>query len=320
MLNKLKEKYRAFRAWQKQPHQVAPLSEETHCCNTCGTEYQGNYCPRCGQSAKVGRYSFKAAFLLFLDVWGLGNRGMFRSIRDLILRPGYMIRDYLGGMQTAYFPPFKMFFLIIALSVLVDSGLNIKGENRLQKTKDKISMNLEEGKSIGDSISAKSKEIIFDEDSTSVETIKKREAVKRGGTIASRALQIIKTVFNWIADHMTFMTLIWLLVFSAPLYLFFRKSPAYPGLRFSEFFVAMVYTNNMMNIFSVISGFFCFGEVLTEFVCYLLSIISLKQLTGYSFKRTLAYAIVAFIFLCFIALILLILGISLIGVFIGAQQ
>ena len=153
-----------------------------------------------------------------------------------------------------------------------------------------------------------------------METIKKREAVKRGGTSASRALQIIKTVFNWIADHMTFMTLIWLLVFSAPLYLFFRKSPAYPGLRFSEFFVAMVYTNNMMNIFSVIGGFFWFGEVLTEFGCYLLSIISLKQLTGYSFKRTLAYAIVAFIFLCFIALILLILGISLIGVFIGAQQ
>ena len=55
---------------------------------------------------------------------------MFRSIRDLILRPGYMIRDYLRGMQMAYFPPFKMFFLLIALSLVVDSGLNIQGINR----------------------------------------------------------------------------------------------------------------------------------------------------------------------------------------------
>ena len=101
-----KEKYRQFKEWQHQPHQVAPLSEEEHECATCGTRFEGNYCPRCGQSATIGRYSFKKAFLLFLDVWGVGNRGMFRSIRDLLLRPGYMIRDYLRGMQMASFPNF----------------------------------------------------------------------------------------------------------------------------------------------------------------------------------------------------------------------
>ena len=53
---------------------------------------------------------------LFLDVWGMGNRGMFRTLRDLILRPGYLIRDYISGMQMAYFPPFKLLFLLTALS------------------------------------------------------------------------------------------------------------------------------------------------------------------------------------------------------------
>ncbi len=47
--------------------------------------------PPCGQSARIGRYSFRKAALLFLDVWGLGNRGLFRTLRDLLLRPGYMI-------------------------------------------------------------------------------------------------------------------------------------------------------------------------------------------------------------------------------------
>ena len=60
---------------------------------------------------------------------------MFRSIRDLLLRPGYMIRDYLRGMQMAYFPPFKMFFLLSALSLLIDSGLNIQGINRIEQQK-----------------------------------------------------------------------------------------------------------------------------------------------------------------------------------------
>ena len=129
-MNDLQNKYKRFREWKLHPHQVAPLSEEQHECATCGTHYEGNYCPRCGQSARIGRYSFKKAILLFLDVWGLGNRGMFRSIRDLILRPGYMIRDYLRGMQMAYFPPFKMFFLLLALWLVVDSGLNIQLVNR----------------------------------------------------------------------------------------------------------------------------------------------------------------------------------------------
>ena len=121
----LKEKYREFKEWQLRPYQVAPLIPQEHTCATCGTTFQGNYCPRCGQSARIGRYSLKSAFLLFLDVWGLGNRSMFRSVRDLLLRPGYMIRDYLSGMQMAYFPPFKMYFLLIALSMIVDSSFSV---------------------------------------------------------------------------------------------------------------------------------------------------------------------------------------------------
>jgi hypothetical protein len=32
----------------------------------------------------------------------MGNRGMFRTLRDLILRPGYLIRDYiLAALNTS---------------------------------------------------------------------------------------------------------------------------------------------------------------------------------------------------------------------------
>ena len=128
-MGNIAEKWKAFTEWQQRPYQVAGKSPEQHRCRTCGEEFQGNYCPRCGQSAKIGRYSFKKAFLLFLDVWGLGNRGMFRTLRDLLLRPGFLIRDYISGMQMAYFPPFKLLFLLTALYLVVDSGVNLKDRN-----------------------------------------------------------------------------------------------------------------------------------------------------------------------------------------------
>ncbi len=134
MFESLKQRYREFCAWQRRPYEVAPMSQEEHDCSTCHTHFMGNYCPRCGQSSKIARYSFKNALLLFLDVWGLGNRGFFRTIRDLLLRPGYMIRDYLSGMQMAYFPPFKMLFLLTAFSLLVAHGLNIDGQSYKERT------------------------------------------------------------------------------------------------------------------------------------------------------------------------------------------
>jgi len=270
MFEQMKEKYRRFRQWQLQPHQVAPLVNEPHECATCGTHYEGNYCPRCGQSAKIGRYSFKKAFLLFLDVWGLGNRGMFRTIRDLILRPGYMIRDYLQGMQMAYFPPFKMFFLLVALSLIVETGLNVKMENRLVSTQEQFAQGLNNA--------------FTEKDSTSV-------------TVAEDSSDSVKNflsheVNDWMMKHISMVTIVFLLLFSGPLYLFFRKSPAYPNIRFSEFFVAMVYSMNMIDIFSIVTNFLCLNVFLDFFFLFLI-IIPIKQLSGYSYWRTLLHFILA---------------------------
>ena len=117
---------RAFHLWQIRPHEVAPLSNTPCKCACCGTEFVGNFCPRCGQSASVNRFSLKQAIDLFLDVWDVNNRSVFRTMRDMLLRPGYMIRDYLNGMQAGYFSPFKMFFLLATLSLLVENGFFFK--------------------------------------------------------------------------------------------------------------------------------------------------------------------------------------------------
>jgi hypothetical protein len=294
----LKEKYRVFKEWQQRPYQVAPLTQEEHTCATCGTSYQGNYCPRCGQSSRIGRYSMKTAFLLFLDVWGLGNRGMFRSIRDLLLRPGYMIRDYLGGMQMAYFPPFKMFFLLATLSIVVNSGLNIRGENQLVKV-------------------VQTYERSIDMDIRTVPA--EQKAGVKSGTgnerldFGEKINGTLKVFIRFLIDHQTVVELVWLLVLSLPLYVLFRNCPAIPDLYYTEFFVAMIYITNMMNIVSIVFSFFCVNLDTIGFISPILSIVALKQLCGYSYLRTILGLVASFAIITIAVLIIVVL----VGIVIG---
>ena len=297
---KQKEKYRQFKKWQHQPHQVAPLSEEMHECATCGTHFEGNYCPRCGQSAQIGRYSFKKAFLLFLDVWGVGNRGMFRSIRDLLLRPGYMIRDYLRGMQMAYFPPFKMLFLLCTLSILVNSGMNIQGVNRFKELEEEFSITVEVDNS-------EEKTEKTDKKLTKTELEKQQKKKEFINKLYSG--EIFKKGYSWINKNIALVYLACLLLFSVPLFLMFRHSPATPDLRFSECFVAMIYITNMLLIYSIIFSLLWPNDTADYIFTLLilpLVIIPIKQFSGYSYWSTIWRIIVAFIPFAIILLLLII--------------
>ncbi len=111
----IKSKIESFRMWwhhmselKKKPVAVPEPLHEHHICNHCGYSFNGRCCPQCGMPAGDVRFTFKRLIHNFLDIWGMGNRPMFRTMRDLMWRPGYMIRDYLGGHHLSYFPPFKM--------------------------------------------------------------------------------------------------------------------------------------------------------------------------------------------------------------------
>lgn len=266
MKERLSDKWRTFRQWQQKPYEVAPLSEVHHKCATCGTEYQGNYCPRCGQSSKIGRYSFKNAFLLFLDVWGLGNRGMFRTLRDLILRPGYMIRDYLSGMQMAYFPPFKLFFLLTALSLVIEGGINLKGKNYFEEARVMMNNYLEETK-------------------TEAVTAEEKEADKTIREYSNKFLTYQQRFPN-------ISTLAFLVIMSGFLYIFFRRSPAIPGLRYSEFLVSQVYITDMFSIYNIVLEFLCVNDNL-NYITFLLPLIPLKQMSGFPWWKVIVFTILA---------------------------
>ena len=102
---------------QKEKDTIPTVDVTMRQCSNCGCKYAGRYCPQCGQAGTWNRYTWKQAFMNFLDIWGLGNRPMFRTIRELFWRPGYMVHDYLAGHRQFYFPPFKLLALMVIFTL-----------------------------------------------------------------------------------------------------------------------------------------------------------------------------------------------------------
>lgn len=115
--NILKKQYNRLRQWQEKPfdYEFATL-EEQH-CNNCGHTFTGNYCPYCSQKAGEGDISWKSVRNSLLDIWGLGSRSLPNTILQLLLRPGYLIGDYISGKRQVSFPPVKMLFIVAIIAV-----------------------------------------------------------------------------------------------------------------------------------------------------------------------------------------------------------
>ena len=291
---------RAFHIWQRRPHELAPLSEESRTCSSCGTVYQGNFCPRCGQSARVGRFSFKKAALLFLDVWGVGNRSMFRSIRDLMLRPGFMIRDYLSGMQSAYFPPFKMFFLLAAFSLVVEHGFNFGLDvNDVQDEAPKTEQTAMENTKIA-------------RHDLTVHPGDKEEDIK-WKAVGNASLRFVKVMDALSEKNPAVFSLLSLVLFSVPLFFFLRSSPTIPDLRYSEFIVALVYTSNMYSIYSIAGNLL--DSSILKIIAVLMIFVALKQFSGFSKLRVLRYIVLTTLISIFVMVLIGGVGVSFIYLF-----
>ena len=122
-----KEKLKGWLRWldarQQQPNYKLEPSTEEHTCPHCQTRYTGHFCPQCGMEEGTSQFTLRTLVVKLLDVMGFdesGNHSVLRTLRDLLWRPGYMIRDYLGGHSVAYFQPFKLLiFLTIIFTLLI---------------------------------------------------------------------------------------------------------------------------------------------------------------------------------------------------------
>lgn len=101
-----------------------PVSSEKHCYNCAVALTEGHaFCANCGQKAIVDRLSVRESLL---DSWFTMVR-VFVLVRALLVRPGYVARDYVEGKRKRFLGPYAFLFLIvgIASATYVLSGLKM---------------------------------------------------------------------------------------------------------------------------------------------------------------------------------------------------
>lgn len=85
-------------------------------CFSCGTVLTGLYCHKCGQKNDDYRRSIWSLFIeTFTSIFSLENR-MWRTWVNLIVKPGYVSREFSDGKRTSWTSPVRIY---LALSILL---------------------------------------------------------------------------------------------------------------------------------------------------------------------------------------------------------
>ena len=91
-------------------------------CTNCGAALAGSYCSSCGQKAAplaptLGYFVHELTHeLLHVD----GK--IFRSLRLLLTRPGFLTRELFAGRRASYVTPIRLYLIASILSFAM-SGL-----------------------------------------------------------------------------------------------------------------------------------------------------------------------------------------------------
>jgi len=106
-----------------------PVNElETGKCLNCGYEFQGHFCPDCGQEVAEFNRPFGFVIYDFMGNFFAFDTRFLRTFKYLLFYPGYLSKEFIAGRRARYSPPFRIFvflsfILFLLLSFLTDKGL-----------------------------------------------------------------------------------------------------------------------------------------------------------------------------------------------------
>ena len=247
-------------------------------CLNCHTEFIGNYCPSCGQPASTQRFTVKKALMATLEVWGMGNRSLPRTVLHLIYRPGQMIGEYLDGKRMPFFPPVKMLF-VLCIFFAVESSL--LGE-----------------KTISEQITSSMNDEALKKNLT--ENTNNTVVTFNGKKISTEEMMMtVKDIVVWMDQHKAVELICLHSFFMLFAWMVFRKSPTRPKSTMAEHFFTQVFMSGQMMALSIIYlPIFSNGKEdytfypLPWWLLFILFVWDYKYIFGYKWRTTIRKVIV----------------------------
>jgi hypothetical protein len=88
-------------------------------CKNCEHTFDGNYCSNCGQKTQTKRldwnYIFDELKYTFLHL----NGGLLYTCKQLLTRPGDMVREFIEGKRVKHYKPILLVFVLAGITTLL---------------------------------------------------------------------------------------------------------------------------------------------------------------------------------------------------------
>ena len=87
-------------------------------CKNCKNNFDGDFCNDCGQNSNVRRIDSKYLLDEIPNSIFQINRGILFTIKELSIRPGHSIREFIKGKRKSHYKPLAFLLITSTLYVL----------------------------------------------------------------------------------------------------------------------------------------------------------------------------------------------------------
>ena len=102
-------------------------------CKNCDTDLSDKFCPHCGQKAATKRITWGEIMHSIPHAFFHVNSGFFFTMKELFVRPGYAVKEYIDGKRVNFTNPIMYIVLLGGFTTLFynyfDVPLIVEGEN-----------------------------------------------------------------------------------------------------------------------------------------------------------------------------------------------
>jgi len=88
-------------------------------CKNCDAVVDGKFCSSCGQSAHIHRVTIGHLVHEFFHVMTHADKGIIFLVKQLLVRPGFVVKEYLEGKRKKYFNPVSFLLITTAIGALI---------------------------------------------------------------------------------------------------------------------------------------------------------------------------------------------------------
>lgn len=88
-------------------------------CLNCGTTLHGRFCHVCGQENMEPKDTMRGLLSHFFNDLTHFDGKFFSSIKKLLLKPGFLTKEYTAGRRASYLHPIRMYFFTSAVFFLI---------------------------------------------------------------------------------------------------------------------------------------------------------------------------------------------------------